>query len=178
MLAMPMEMEEDATTSIINNNINSGVEQQMSADNLDSDPKQTQTQIPPVSTQDHPPQPDDLTSGQTQEEASQIDPSGQLAKEQLRFCANVLRGLKRHRDAGPFAKPVDPIALGIPEYRTIIKHPMDLSTISQKLETSAYSLASHFISDVHLMLSNCFSFNAEGTQVHLMGRNLEKYFEG
>ena len=88
-----------------------------------------------------------------------------------------MRGLKRHRDASPFAKPVDPIALGIPEYRTIVKHPMDLSTISQKLETSAYTLASQFISDVHLMLSNCFTFNAEGTQVHTMGRNLEKYFE-
>lgn len=177
---MPMEVEEDAKASVTNN-VNNSPEQTATNNPISDLKQQGQIQTSQMSTQEHQSTPENgLTSGQIQEGEgdSQVDPSSQLAKEQLRFCANVLRGLKRHRDASPFAKPVDPIALGIPEYRTIIKHPMDLSTISQKLETSAYTLASQFVSDVHLMLSNCFTFNAEGTQVHTMGRNLEKYFEG
>lgn len=101
-----------------------------------------------------------------------------LAKEQLKHCQNILRGLKRHRDAGPFQKPVDSDALGIPEYRNIIKHPMDISTIASKLERGVYGCARGFVADVRLMLDNCFTFNPPETVVHQMGRNLEKYFEG
>lgn len=107
-----------------------------------------------------------------------VEPESTLAKEQLRFCANVLRGLKRHRDAGPFSRPVDPVALGIPDYLEIVKHPMDLSTISARLEGKQYSVGEQFIADVRLMLTNCFTFNAPESQVAVMGRNLERYFEG
>jgi bromodomain-containing factor 1 len=100
----------------------------------------------------------------------------QLVKEQLKYCATILKGLKRHRDGTPFLIPVDPVALGIPDYPNIIKNPMDLSTISKKLEGNEYSSASEFAADVRLMLNNCFTFNAADSQVAKMGRNLEKYF--
>jgi hypothetical protein len=35
--------------------------------------------------------------------------------------------------------PVDPIALGIPEYPNVIKVPMDLFTLAQNLEEGKYS---------------------------------------
>lgn len=107
-----------------------------------------------------------------------VEPESTLAKEQLRFCANVLRGLKRHRDAGPFSRPVDPVALGIPDYLEVVKHPMDLSTISARLEGKQYGVGEQFVGDVRLMLTNCFTFNAPESQVAVMGRNLERYFEG
>lgn len=47
----------------------------------------------------------------------------------LRKCQDLLRQLLRHEHAWPFAKPVDPLALNIPDYFDIIKHPMDLGTI-------------------------------------------------
>lgn len=101
-----------------------------------------------------------------------------LIKEQLKYCFSViLRGLKRHKDAGPFQLPVDPIALGIPEYPNIIKKPMDLSTISKKMEQQEYKAAEMFFEDVRLMLDNCFTFNAPESQVHKMGKNMERYFE-
>ena len=40
------------------------------------------------------------------------------------------------KDAAPFLNPVDPIALNIPHYPTIVKHPMDFSTIERKLAAS------------------------------------------
>lgn len=44
-------------------------------------------------------------------------------------CQDMVRELLKHEDAWPFAKPVDPVALNIPDYFDIIKHPMDLGTI-------------------------------------------------
>lgn len=104
------------------------------------------------------------------------DKSAALIKEQLRYCATVLKGLKRHPQHHPFAVPVDPVALNIPDYFDVIKHPMDLSKISQKLETGEYKDAEGFIADVKLMLSNCFAYNHPDSQVAKMGHALEKYF--
>jgi bromodomain-containing factor 1 len=49
--------------------------------------------------------------------------------EDLRKCYKVLQILKRHECAFPFLEPVDPVALKIPDYPTIVKEPMDLGTI-------------------------------------------------
>ena len=35
--------------------------------------------------------------------------------------------------------PVDPIALGIPDYHTVIKEPMDISTLAENLGDGKYS---------------------------------------
>jgi hypothetical protein len=40
---------------------------------------------------------------------------------------------------GLFLEPVDPIALGIPKYTDIVKSPMDVSTLQQKLKRREYS---------------------------------------
>lgn len=102
--------------------------------------------------------------------------SPQVIKEQLKYCQRILKGLKRHREAGPFLLPVDPVALNIPDYLTVIKQPMDLGTISKKLDLNQYGTAENFMADVRLMLTNCFTYNAPDSQVTKMGRNIEKYF--
>ncbi len=100
-----------------------------------------------------------------------------LVKEQLKFCAHVLRSLKRHKDATPFLQPVDPVALAIPDYFDVIKHPMDFSTIQQKLNQHSYLSVETFQDDVKLVFSNCATYNKPETIVHGMGKNLEKVFE-
>jgi hypothetical protein len=52
----------------------------------------------------------------------------ELSKD-LKHCQRVLVTLLSHRFASPFSAPVDPVRLGIPDYLTIIKHPMDLGTV-------------------------------------------------
>jgi hypothetical protein len=42
-------------------------------------------------------------------------------------------------ESQPFLEPVDWKALGIPDYPTIIKNPMDLGTISKKLKENKYT---------------------------------------
>ena len=101
-----------------------------------------------------------------------------LVKEQLKFCATILKGLKRHPQSHPFQLPVDPVALNIPDYFNIIKTPMDLSMITKKIEAGEYADADSFIADVRLMLANCFTYNHPDSQVTKMGKSLEKYFNG
>lgn len=101
------------------------------------------------------------------------------SNEQLRFCLTVLKEFSKKSKAEfmfPFMEPVDPIKLNIPEYPLIIKHPMDLSTIRQKLEGDEYDDAAQFEADVRLVVSNCYAFNPPGSQVHVMGQRMEKLF--
>jgi len=48
-------------------------------------------------------------------------------------CYKIIQALKKHSAAEPFILPVDPVKLKIPDYYTIIKEPMDLSTVEKRL---------------------------------------------
>ena len=97
------------------------------------------------------------------------------SRSTLKFCTEMLKMLKKHRDAGPFLVPVDPIALGIPQYFEVIKTPMDFSTIEKKLTANEYDTFEDFVADVRLILNNCFTFNPPDHAVHKMGRGLERF---
>lgn len=99
---------------------------------------------------------------------------------QMKFCGQVLRELKKakHRNINyPFLEPVDVVALNIPDYPTIVKHPMDLSTIERKLQQGEYETPSDFEADIRLMFNNCYLYNPPMVPVHKMGRELERVFD-
>ncbi|KAJ3267166.1 hypothetical protein HDU77_005369 [Chytriomyces hyalinus] len=91
-------------------------------------------------------------------------------------CLKILRKLQTDRHGQIFSEPVDPVKLNIPTYFTVIKKPMDLRTISRKLESGTYRDHKDFRSDVELMLNNCFTFNVPGDWVFLQGKGLEAVF--
>ena len=91
-----------------------------------------------------------------------------------KFLLNVLNRVKRNANAGPFLQPVDPVALAIPDYPEKIKHPMDLSTIKNKIDT--YNSNDEFLADMKLMFDNCYLYNGEESPVGQMGKELEKAF--
>eukprot|EP00124_Ichthyophonus_hoferi_P002843 Ihof_evm4s214 gene=Ihof_evmTU4s214 len=99
---------------------------------------------------------------------------------QLRFCLNIIKEFysKKHQKlAWPFYEPVDPVALGLPDYHTIIKTPVDLSLIKKKLETGEYRSPAEFASDMRLMFTNCYRYNPAKTEVFEAGRQLQDVFE-
>ncbi|KAM4604470.1 bromodomain-containing protein 4-like isoform 2-T3 [Polymixia lowei] len=101
-------------------------------------------------------------------------------QEQLRYCASLVREMlsKKHvAYAWPFYKPVDVQALGLHDYLDIIKHPMDLSTIKNKLDLRQYRDAQEFAADVRLMFSNCYKYNPPDHDVVGMARKLQDVFE-
>jgi hypothetical protein len=89
-------------------------------------------------------------------------------------CRSIVKFLERHVKAGPFLEPVDPVALNIPTYFSVIKRPMDISTLSANLESGKYStippnqargrtsvarmLNGPFRTDVDLIFDNAVSF--------------------
>ncbi|KAI9741173.1 MAG: hypothetical protein M1834_002886 [Cirrosporium novae-zelandiae] len=99
---------------------------------------------------------------------------------ELKFCEETLKHLLQKKLEGlsfAFREPVDPVALGIPTYFSIIKNPMDLKTIGTKLETNQYENAKDFHSDVKLMFNNCYKFNGPQNPVSLQGKELEAIFD-
>lgn len=112
-----------------------------------------------------------------------------FSQQQHKFCLSTVRQLKKSKDAAPFLGPVDPIALGIPHYFNIIKHPMDISTIEKKLLSSnpskpdpnlanpRYHNVDEFIHDMKLIYSNTLTFNGLDHVVSQMGRRLDAQFE-
>jgi len=66
-----------------------------------------------------------------------------------------------------FREPVDPIALGIPQYYDIIprKDARDLKTIRQKLDTDKYETPEGWEADIDLMIRNAIHFNGEESEV-------------
>lgn len=91
-------------------------------------------------------------------------------------CANLISKLKRNSNVSPFLKPVDPIALGIPDYFEKIKHPMDVSTIKSKLDNKAYKKISEFDDDFNLMFNNCYFYNHPESYVYSMCKELQKVY--
>ena len=99
---------------------------------------------------------------------------------ELRFAEHVLdeiRGAKLSSLNHVFQLPVDPVALNIPNYRQVIKHPMDLSTMVQKMKSGQYGTANEFKKDFDLMIKNCLLFNPVGNPVRDLAIGLQREFE-
>jgi bromodomain-containing factor 1 len=99
-----------------------------------------------------------------------------LPKEQQRFCAAMIRTLKKNKDSYPFLEPVDPVKFNILDYPTVIKHPMDLGTVDKKLSLKSYASVDDFVSDVRLVFENCYKYNGPNSPISIMAQNLEKTF--
>lgn len=100
-----------------------------------------------------------------------------MTREQAKYCAAIMRTLKRHRDAGAFLRPVDAVRLNLPDYHKIIKHPMDFGTIDTKLSCGEYEDVNDFIYDVRLVFKNCYKFNGPEAMISMLCQNVESAFE-
>ncbi|KAK6423579.1 transcription initiation at TATA-containing promoter protein [Oleoguttula sp. CCFEE 5521] len=99
---------------------------------------------------------------------------------ELKFCEFVLEELRnpvKSPNNHIFLAPVDPVALNIPHYRQIVKDPMDLATMGQKLKQGQYSKAREFKNDFDLMIENCLKFNPIGNPVRDIGIEFRRVFE-
>lgn len=92
-------------------------------------------------------------------------------------CETLLQGVMKHQHGWVFNSPVDVVKLNIPDYYTVIKHPMDLGTVKSKLISGEYSSPVEFAADVRLTFSNAKTYNPPGNDVHVMADVLSKYFE-
>jgi len=95
----------------------------------------------------------------------------------LAQCKSILRALVREKYSWPFLEPVDPVALELPDYFEIIKKPMDLGTVRNRLDKKLYNSVSEFKVDVDLTFQNALTYNQPGSDIVTMTKSLQDIFE-
>ena len=95
-----------------------------------------------------------------------LTPSTILGKEELRKIKTILQCIIDRKDAYDFLTPVDwkgtsslILALGLTDYTFIIKNPMDLGTINNKLKEDKYRYVEEALDDIQLVWDNCKLYN-------------------
>lgn len=94
------------------------------------------------------------------------------------ICKKELQAfIKKHsNDTTYLMEPVDPIALGIPQYNDIVRFPMDLGTILSRLNAYDFPHFDEFASDVTLVFANALLFNPPDQPVHQSAVRLKSSF--
>ena len=81
-------------------------------------------------------------------------------------CNKLLGRLMRQEAAIPFLEPVDPVAMNIPDYLTIIKRPMDLGSVRAKLQQNRYAEPAQVLKDIVLCFDNAIEYNPATEPAH------------
>lgn len=103
---------------------------------------------------------------------------GQLTPRHIsRKCLPLVKRLINHEHGWVFKDAVDPVELGIPDYFDIIKNPMDLTLVANKLEEGAYKDVASFERDTKLVFENAIQFNGEDSAVGVMALELLEIFD-
>ena len=122
----------------------------------------------------HPPAPRDLPYANQK-------PKKKKYQWELKFCDKVLGEIskpKYQHVSWPFMNPVDPVALNIPTYHSIIKKPMDFGTMKAKLDHGEYENAKEFEADARQVFQNCYRFNPPSDPINHTGHQFEALFDG
>lgn len=77
----------------------------------------------------------------------------------------VLEHVKNHDDAWPFMDPVEEDIA--PRYYSIIRRPMDLQRMEEKLDSAEYNTFSEFKNDFKLIVNNCRLYNGQNNGTYL-----------
>ena len=82
-----------------------------------------------------------------------------MTKPQQKHLQRTIGNVKRIAAAKAFLLPVDPVALSIPNYPTIVKDPMDLKTLEDNLRADKYPTVEACVADFNLIVQNSQTFN-------------------
>lgn len=85
-----------------------------------------------------------------------------------------LRSLQTHKEAWPFLEAVDPE--DAPDYYAVIKEPMDLSTMEERIRTRYYKKLTEFVADMTKIFDNCRYYNSSESLFCKSADALEKFF--
>uniref|UniRef100_A0A3B5M8L7 Bromodomain PHD finger transcription factor n=1 Tax=Xiphophorus couchianus TaxID=32473 RepID=A0A3B5M8L7_9TELE len=86
----------------------------------------------------------------------------------------ILRSLQAHKMAWPFLEPVD--TNDAPDYYKVIKEPMDLSTMEERLHKREYVKLTEFVADMTKIFDNCRYYNPSDSPFYQCAEVLENFF--
>ncbi|KAI5171791.1 histone acetyltransferase [Nematocida sp. LUAm3] len=110
--------------------------------------------------------------GFTKEMENDLKKGGTL-KDLLSYLCTELQN---YNTAWPFLEPVN--GEDVKDYYTIIKNPMDLSTVEKKIENNEYKSFEEMDKDINLVITNCCTYNAPGTQYAKCAKALDEFYKG
>mmetsp|Transcript_15225 Transcript_15225/g.38328 ORF Transcript_15225/g.38328 Transcript_15225/m.38328 type:complete len:212 (-) Transcript_15225:435-1070(-) len=91
--------------------------------------------------------------------------------------SKVLQSMIQRSDTEPFRVPVDWKGMGLFDYPTLIKKPMDLGTVKRNINARKYKSIPEAAEDIRLVWTNCMTYNQDGSDFFLLAKNLSKKFE-
>ena len=100
---------------------------------------------------------------------------GKLDEDQTLPAAleKVYQQIYLHTNCWPFHKPVD--VKQYPLYEEMIKEPIDMKLIRERLDNRYYETKDAFEVDIQKMCQNCRAFNGEGTTYAECADSIERF---
>ncbi|XP_038249412.1 histone acetyltransferase KAT2B isoform X2 [Dermochelys coriacea] len=86
----------------------------------------------------------------------------------------ILQQVKSHQSAWPFMEPVK--RTEAPGYYEVIRFPMDLKTMSERLKNRYYVSKKLFMADLQRVFTNCREYNPPESEYFKCANILEKFF--
>ncbi|KAI4367396.1 hypothetical protein MLD38_023138 [Melastoma candidum] len=112
-----------------------------------------------------------------QKQAAEPAQNSRYNKGELDSALTVIKKVMKMDAAEHFNVPVDPVALGIPDYFTVIDTPMDFGTICNNLENGVkYQNSEDVYKDVQFIWDNCYKYNKKGDYIVDLMRRVKKNF--
>uniref|UniRef100_A0A8C5PNF6 histone acetyltransferase n=1 Tax=Leptobrachium leishanense TaxID=445787 RepID=A0A8C5PNF6_9ANUR len=87
---------------------------------------------------------------------------------------NILQQVKSHQSAWPFIEPVK--KNDAPGYYEVIRFPMDLKTMSERVKNRYYVTKKLFMADLQRIFTNCREYNPPESEYFKCANIMEKFF--
>jgi hypothetical protein len=100
-----------------------------------------------------------------------------LGKDEIKKLKIIINCLYESNDSFDFREPVDWKGMGLTDYLTIIKHPMDLTTVLKKFKEDRYTRVEDALDDLQLIWDNCKTYNPDNSWIHSVSEKLERSFK-
>jgi len=95
-----------------------------------------------------------------------------------RKCDQLIKSLMKRSQGVHFSRPVEWKKMGLLDYPKLIKEPMDLGTVSERIaKPNHYQRLEHFVNEVRLVWKNAFIFNAPDSLYFKAAKTLSDVFE-
>ncbi|KAL7583689.1 histone acetyltransferase GCN5 [Lactuca sativa] len=102
-------------------------------------------------------------------------PDGTSNQKLTGFMRSILKAMHDHVDSWPFKEPVD--VRDVPDYYDIIRDPMDLKTMTRRVESEQYYVTLEmFLADARRMFANARTYNSPETIYFKCSTRLEAFF--
>eukprot|EP00382_Lankesteria_abbotti_P005505 CAMPEP_0113847688 /NCGR_PEP_ID=MMETSP0372-20130328/2021_1 /TAXON_ID=340204 /ORGANISM="Lankesteria abbotti" /LENGTH=191 /DNA_ID=CAMNT_0000817009 /DNA_START=27 /DNA_END=602 /DNA_ORIENTATION=+ /assembly_acc=CAM_ASM_000359 len=89
-----------------------------------------------------------------------------MKEKDRKRLALLLNVIKQQPEAAEFLEPVNWQKLKLKDYPQIVKRPLDLGSVTTKLENNQYATECQFWEDIELIWSNCRLYNHERSTIY------------